>query len=300
MKTHNYIESVGETFVIIISISIAMLLIVTAAMIYFVIRYSRKRNPNPAYIEGNNFLEALWTVIPTALVMVMFYYGWTGFKIMREVPPNAMTIKVTARKWVWFYEYENGRPGYTLKVPVGKPIKLLLKSLDVIHSYYIPAFYIKEDAVPGRENYLWFQADKLGVYDVMCAEYCGLQHSRMLSKIEVVSQEEFDKFYASPIPPELLGEQLVKGKGGCLSCHSIDGSPLVGPSFKGVFGRKSIVVTDGKEREVTVNEDYIKRSMIDPNSDVVMGFPPNVMVSQKGILTDSEIQIIIEYLKGIK
>ena len=144
------------------ALALLLLLGVTAVMIYYVIKYRRDRNPHPADIEGNLTLEILWTVIPSLIVLVLFYAGWKGFVFMRTVPDDAMLVKVTARKWSWLFEYGSGRKSDILKVPIGKPVKLSMTSIDVLHSLYIPAFRVKEDVVPGMETYLWFQQDEAG------------------------------------------------------------------------------------------------------------------------------------------
>lgn len=189
------VNQVDNVFILIVSISVFFLLLVTIAMIYFVIRYRKKRNPQSSNITGNTTLEVVWTVIPTILVLIIFWYGWAGFKTMRNVPADAMVIKVTGRMWMWSFEYDNKKKSdTTLYVPLGKPIKMEIQSVDVNHSFYIPAFRVKEDAVPGRTNYLWFQPTMLGTYDIMCAEYCGMNHSYMLGKLVVLTPEKFEEW----------------------------------------------------------------------------------------------------------
>jgi cytochrome c oxidase subunit 2 len=295
--------AVDKAFLFIAGISAALLAGVTFFMVYFVVKYNRKKNPNPQDIEGNLLLEILWTVIPVIIVLGMFYYGMKGFVFVRAVPEGAMPVKATARMWTWEFEYENGKKSNELKVPVSKPVKLSINSLDVIHSLYIPAFRIKEDAVPGLETYLWFRPDEKGTYDIFCTEYCGAGHSQMLSKVIVMPEEEFAKWYkeeaaAAVVSKEPTGARLIKEKG-CALCHSADGSKILGPTFKGIFGRKIIVTTDGKERGIISDEAYIKKSILDPNADVVKGFPP-VMPPQKGILTDKEVEEITDHLKTLK
>lgn len=187
-------HEVDNIFIFIVGISVVLLLGVTFAMIYLVIKYRSKKHPKSENITGNTTLEVVWTVIPLILVLAMFYYGWQGFKLMRNVPPDAMTVKVTGRMWKWSFEYENKKTSDTLYVPVGKPVKMDIQSADVNHSFYIPSFRIKEDAVPGRTNYLWFLPNEKGTYDVMCAEYCGMNHSYMLTKIVAVPEDEFTKW----------------------------------------------------------------------------------------------------------
>ena len=310
----NLSSDIDTIFLVIVGICVVLLIAVTAVMVYFVIRYRRNRNPKAEDIEGNTTLEILWTVIPTLIVLVIFYVGWKGFVFLRTVPDDAMPVKVTARMWSWSFEYENGRTSDVLKVPLGKPVKLAITSLDVLHSLYIPAFRVKEDAVPGMETYLWFLPDETGSYDLFCTEYCGVGHSSMITKVEVMEGTEFLAWYEkekrpppvagakkAPVPmkkKDLRGEKLVEEKG-CTLCHSLDGSKLVGPTFKGIFGRKVVVMTAGKEREITTDEAYLRRSIYEPNADVVKGYPA-IMPSQKGLLGDDDAKAIIDYLKDLK
>jgi cytochrome c oxidase subunit 2 len=149
---------VDNIFLYILLVCVFLLGLITFLMVYFVIRYRKKKHPHSADIEGSTWLEITWTVLPTLIVLTMFYYGLTGFEFLKKVPPGAMTVKVIARQWSWLFQYENGIQDPELRVPVGKPVKLLLTSLDVIHGFYVPAFRIKQDAVPGMTNTLWFQA----------------------------------------------------------------------------------------------------------------------------------------------
>jgi cytochrome c oxidase subunit 2 len=257
-------------------------------------------------------------VVPTILVLAIFFVGWKGFQYMRTVPPDAMPIKVTARQWSWTFTYENGKEDNVLRVPVRKPINLLITSVDVLHSLFIPAYRIKEDCVPGMETHLWFLPDALGSYDLFCTEYCGVEHSSMITKVEVMPQKDFDTWYAGEAkageaeekePSEKAhakkavhasaeGAKLIEVKG-CVACHTTDGTPKIGPTLKGVFGKKETVIRDGKEREITVDEAFIKQTLLHPEIDRVKGFPP-IMPSQHGQLTDKEIHEIIEYIKGLK
>ncbi len=304
---------VDRVFLIIVSISVFLLVLITFLMIYFVIRYSRKRNPVATDIEGNLFLEIAWTIIPTIIVLAMFWYGYEGFKYMRNPPKDSMTIQVSARKWSWLFTYQNGMTGDELRVPLGKPVKLLINSEDVLHSLYIPAYRIKEDAVPGLETYLWFYPDEKGNYDLFCAEYCGMGHSAMITKVVVMEKGEFAKWYeggdraattTNNEGKEGMGHEVEEGrllakKSGCLGCHSTDGSKLIGPSFKGLYMRKETVITKGMEGEVVADEEYLMRSILDPTADIVKGFPP-IMPSKNGILSDEDLKEIIKYLKELR
>jgi cytochrome c oxidase subunit 2 len=300
----NLSSSVDNVFLLIVGISLVLLVGVTGTMVWFAFRYRRSKHPRAENIEGNLALEIVWTVLPTLLVLAIFWVGWKGFVFMRTVPDDAMLVKVTARMWSWHFTYENGAAGEVLKLPLNRPVKLAITSDDVLHSLSIPAFRVKEDAVPGRENYLWFQPGIAGSYDLFCTEYCGMGHSAMVTKVEIMPEEEFASWYtaaakqaaARAVRPD--GAKLFAEKG-CVACHSIDGSPKVGPSLKGVFGHRMTVLTNGKERQITADEAYLRRSLLDPTADIVKGFPP-IMPSQKGALSDVELDALIEYLKTLQ
>ncbi len=330
VDTANIPQTVNNVFYFILAISVVLLLLITFLMVFFVIKYHRKRNKEPKDIEGNTWLEITWTVIPTILVLGMFYYGWIGYKMMKDVPEDAMTINVTGRMWSWLFEYQDGIQSDTLYVPVAKPIRINLKSQDVLHSFYIPAFRVKHDVVPGNEQgYVWFQPQELGSYDVFCAEYCGQQHAYMKTKLVVLPEADFQAWLikkgssvpaadsiatSSMLPPSPAepkaapvkteaAQEIPRGLAllneyQCTACHSLDGSLLVATTFKGIFGRKQIVLTDGKERRITIDEAYFKKSILEPNADIVKGFDP-IMPEAEGI-TEEEIREMIGYVKGLK
>ncbi|ORJ59845.1 cytochrome c oxidase subunit II [Geothermobacter hydrogeniphilus] len=293
-------DAVDPVFWFILGISGVILLAITATMIWFVIRYRRSRCPEPtSQCDGNLTLEVIWIVVPTIIVLAMFYYGWAGYLALRQVPPDAMEVTATARMWSWDFEYANGRHSDRLYVPVGRPVKVRLLSKDVLHAFFVPAFRIKRDTVPGMENYVWFVADEQGSYDIFCAEYCGVGHADMHTTVEAVPPAEFEEWLAG-----MSGSQNTeKGRSllaryGCLGCHSLDGSNLVGPSFKGLGGRQVTVIADGEERVITSDRDYIRRSLIAPGVAVVKGYPP-VMPSYAGQITGPEVEEMIDYLLRI-
>lgn len=311
----NLANPADSVFFLILAISIFLLVATTGVMVYFVFRYSRKRNPVAEDIKENVAVEIVWTVIPTVLVLVIFFAGWKGFQYMRTVPPDAMEVRVTARQWSWTFEYENGKQESMLKVPVGKPIKLLITSADVLHSLSIPAYRVKEDCVPGRQTYLWFQPDEAGTYDLFCTEYCGVSHSGMITKVEVMESSEFAAWYETgessradekekrhsqvkkqAIAPD--GKKLIALKG-CVSCHSIDGTAKIGPSFKGLYGKTETVIHEGTERQVLLDKAFLKEKLLQPEINRIKGFPP-IMPSQQGQLSDAELNAIIEYIKTLK
>ncbi len=296
-----FAEGVDLSMYIITGISVFFLVGITAVMIFFVFRYSKKRNPKATNIEGNNTLEVVWTVIPTILVLIMFYYGWMGYKPMREVPDDAIVIEANAQMWKFSFQYPDGRVSDTLVVPVNRPVKLNLHSRDVLHSLFIPAFRIKEDMVPGGNNFLWFNPNLEGRYDILCAEYCGQLHSFMLSSVTVVSDSEYQSWLTSaPATTDEHPGLAVLKQNACLTCHSQDGSKIIGPSFKGIFGKTETVVTDGVEREIVIDSAYIARSIKDPNADLVKGYMKGLMVSYEGVVTDEQIADIVNYIKNLK
>lgn len=287
---------VDRAFYLILGISAALLLIVTGAMLYFVFRYRRRNGATPEQLEGSTALEIIWTVIPVVLVLVMFVVGERSFVLIRAVPHEFMQVKVEARQWSWVFSYEDGRKSDTLRVPRDRPVKLLLTSADVLHSFYIPAFRIKEDCVPGMDTYLSFTAKQSGSFDIFCTEYCGLGHSDMIAKVQVDEADAFDKWYAAAPARAAGGEQLLKEKG-CLGCHSTDGTPKAGPTLKDLYGHRMVVITGGRERSVTADEDYIRRSILDPGADVVKGFPA---IMPKIQMTKEELDAIVAYLEHLK
>ena len=190
-----YVQTVDSVMLFIIIVSLVFLLGITATMIYFVIKYNRKKGAKPVDIHGSILLETIWFVIPTILVIAMFYYGFIGYKDFKDVPENALEIEVTGRMWDWDFVYENGLNLDTLYVPKNTPVKLNMISADVNHSLYIPAFRIKQDVIAGSTQYLVFNAEKEGSYNIACAEYCGLQHSDMYTKVVVLSEAEYNEWY---------------------------------------------------------------------------------------------------------
>ncbi len=189
----NFVSSVDTTFLVVLSISVFFLVLITGLMIYFVFRYSRKKNPVASNIEGNVALEITWTLIPSVLVLVMFWYGWTGYKEMVNIPEDSMKIDVTAQMWKWTFKYSNGLETDTLYVPANIPVEVILHSRDVNHAFFVPAFRVKKDVLPGRTNKAWFEAAE-GSYDLACAEYCGLNHSQMYTRVVALPEEKFDKW----------------------------------------------------------------------------------------------------------
>lgn len=302
-KASNFVYGVDQAFLIIVGISLFFLVSLTALMIYFVVKYNRKRNPKAVQIEDNMLLEVTWTIIPLILVFFMFYIGWQGFLPMRHVPADAMHVKAIGKMWKWTFEYEGNKQSDTLKLPINKAVRIDLVSTDVLHGFFVPAFRIKEDVVPNKNNFTWFIPGKLGDFDLLCSAYCGVSHSYMSAIIRIVPENEYTKWLAAlPVKKSEdtnFGYKALE-KNGCFACHSIDGARLVGPSFKGLYGSTIDVTTDGVSRKITVDSLYIESSIYDPNKDIANGYPQGVMKSYKGIVKDKDIQLIKEYLKTLK
>jgi cytochrome c oxidase subunit II len=303
---------VDAVFLFIVALCAVVLILITFLMVYFVIKYSRKRHPRAEDIEGNAWLEIVWTITPTILFLAMFYYGWTNYSYMRDVPRDAMVISVTARQWAWSFTYPNGKKATDLFLALDKPVKLELHSLDVIHGFYVPAFRVKEDVVPGKNNYTWFIPTQLGSFDIECTVICGVDHANMLSKAVVVSVSDFETWYfgdadtpppgqpgraAEAAAPEKPAVAMLR-KNSCLTCHSLDGSVMVGPTFKTLYGKKQVVVgASGDERQVTVDDSYLARAIQDPLSEIVKGYPPAMPPNP---LRDNELKLAIDYIKECK
>jgi cytochrome c oxidase subunit 2 len=307
-QTAGITERVDSVFLFILAISVLFLIGITGLMIYFVIRYSRKRHPVGVDIEGNAWLEVTWTLVPLVLFLGMFYFGWTNFEYMRNPPRDAMVVEGTGRQWAWSFKYPNGRVADELYVALGEPVKVEVRSVDVIHGFYVPAFRVKADAVPGKTNFVWFRPETLGTFDIQCTVICGVDHSYMLSKVHVLSVPDFKKWYfadenapaeaAAPAPaagtPSALA--LMEEKE-CLTCHSVDGTPMVGPTFKGLYGSKQVVVSGDRAREIVADDAYLRRAILDPSAEIVKGYPPSMEVAP---LADRELEDVLAYLRTLK
>lgn len=291
------VEAVDPVFYFIFGISVVMLIGIAVAMLWFIIRYNRKRCPVPESQKDHNvWLEVTWTVIPTIIVLMMFWFGWEGYLSLRRIPDNAMPVQANARMWSWLFTYDNGKTSDKLYVPVGQPIKVKLLSDDVLHSFFVPAFRVKRDCVPGMENYAWFVADEAGSYDLFCAEYCGVAHADMVTTVEAVPQEEFEQWLQSTVEDKGKHPGLTQLENyGCLGCHSLDGSRLVGPSFKDIAGRETLITIDGEEKTITVDADYLIRAINEPNAELVVGFPP-AMPPFAGRINEEELQQMVDFL----
>ena len=286
-------------------------------MVYFVIRY-RKRSDNDitSSVAHNTTIEVVWTVIPSLFFVVMFIFGIKGFYEMRSVPDNAMEIVVDGAQWTWTYSYPSdfaqgerkdvklsmgGGKGTPLYLIDGQPTKLVMQSKDVLHSFFVPAFRVKEDVVPGMYTYISFTPTANGKdqaeYDIFCTEYCGKDHSYMIGKAVVMKREAFMQKMAelevkASNDGASRGQEIYAAK--CVSCHSLDGSRILGPSFKGLWNSKREF--EGGVESVVADENYISESINNPNAKVVKGYP--AAMTPQG-LDDTQIRAVINYLKTL-
>ncbi len=278
---------------------------ILAALVYFIVKYRRKsENDVTPVITHNNKLEVTWSVIPLIIVVILFGWGFRIYMDMRTVPDDAYEVKVTAQKWLWNFSYENGAKSTgTLHIPADRPVKLIMSSNDVIHSFFVPDYRIKQDVVPGRYTKVWFRVPEAGESIIFCTEYCGTGHSDMTGNVVVHEQEDFEQWLAdnaggasqpSDLPPAEWGKQLAQ-QNACMTCHSADGSRMTGPTWKGIFGA-SHQMADGSS--VEVDENYLRESILDPQAKIRQGFP-GVMPPYQGQLNEDQINAIIEYIKTL-
>ena len=286
-------------------ITIISTVLVVGTMLYFAVKYRRRngKDHETPRILGSHSLEVVLTVIPTIICAIVGIYGYLIYRDLRTVPDNALRINVWAQKWKWDFEYENGktRTGEAV-VPVDRPVQFIMKSRDVLHSFFVPAMRVKSDAIPGQFTYVSFKPVKTGRYHVFCTEFCGLDHSKMLASINVVPQAEYDRWLSdrseemamAAMSPVELGRKVYTEKG-CNACHSLNGARLVGPSFLNLFGREE-KMADGST--VKVDDAYIQESIYEPNKKIVEGYVPNLMPNFSGQIDDSQMSGLIAFIRS--
>ncbi|SDZ82290.1 cytochrome c oxidase subunit 2 [Desulfuromusa kysingii] len=292
-------QAVDNVLIYIFGFSLLLLLGITVVTIYFVVKYRRSKCPEPtSQVEGSWLLETIWTVLPIIIVMTMFWYGWSNYVGLREIPADAMEVKATARMWSWQFEYPDGRKETKLYVPVNKPVKVLLYSTDVLHSFFVPAFRIKRDTVPNMESYVWFQAPETGSYDIFCAEYCGVGHADMTTSVEVLSEEDYAQWASSATVSADPRGLIVLNEQGCIGCHSLDGTENIGPSLFELAGNPREIEKDGKTIEIIIDEAYLQRAIRDPDAEITKGFDPMMPAYDEEAINNEDLQAVVDYLLG--
>ncbi len=292
---------IDALFNFILYASIVLTILVAAAMLYFMWTYRRRSHTDrPRDVHESKWLEVSWIVVPTLLVLVVFFWGFRAYVSTSIPPTNAIEIKVTAQKWAWQFEYDNGQVGYgEIWVPAGQPVKLTMTSQDILHSFFVPEFRIKHDVLPNRYSFVWFEAPDVGVYQVVCTEYCGTGHSAMGARIHVVSTQDYYRILrdgppsAGPVAPAALGERLYSQRN-CVTCHSVDGSAGVGPSWKGIWMTMQ-PHTEGPP--MMGDAEYLTQSILYPQAHIVAGYANGNMPSYEGQLNDEQVNGIIAYIR---
>ncbi|MCA8943805.1 MAG: cytochrome c oxidase subunit II [Planctomycetes bacterium] len=283
-------------------LSVFFFFLIAGLLVYTTIQNRRKHESQAAAssVTHNTALEVVWTLIPTIILMVIFAWGWKGNLEQSIAPGDARQYRATASQWSWAFQHP-GQKDSTLNefwCEVGVPVKFTMSSKDVLHSFFVPAFRAKRDVLPGRYQTVWFTPTVEGDYPLFCAEYCGKDHSQMISTVHVVSKERFDEkpWNKRPEKDEDWGAQFYSSL--CIACHSIDGTPRVGPSFKGLWG-KTEVLADGST--VTVDRNYVHESIRNPSAKIVKGFEGVVMTPyDESMIPEEGIDAICKYLETLK
>ena len=276
--------------------------LIAGLIIVFMIRF-RRRDPLElgADVHGSLALEIGWTIIPFMIVMVIFVWSASIFAKIKRPPADAVNVNVVGKQWMWKLQHMEGRREINqLHVPVGRPVELTMTSEDVIHSFYVPAFRVKQDVVPGRYSGMWFEATRPGTYYLFCAEYCGTLHSGMIGQIIAMEPAAYEAWLAGEepgqpnVPVEVAGENVFRAQG-CGTCHKADGSGQ-GPPLAGLFGR-TVTLTTGET--VVADEQYLRESILNSQARIVAGYQP-VMPTYQGLISEEDVMRLIAYVKSLK
>ncbi|RKZ16152.1 cytochrome c oxidase subunit II [bacterium] len=292
-------HEIDELYVFTVVLSTVVSLLIVAALIWFMVRYKRRSADEIGHREtAGDWLEITWTVIPAIVFLGLFFWGAKVYFDTYRVPEGADRYYVVGKQWMWKFQHPAGnREINELHVPVGRPIELVITSEDVIHSFFVPAFRTKRDAVPGRYSTAWFEATKTGTYDIFCAEYCGAEHSLMIGKITVMEPADYEAWLVDKLPERTLaasGEELFQEKS-CNTCHRAD-SDARAPILNGIYGSEVALLGGAR---VTADDNYIRESIINPAGKVVAGYQP-IMPTYKGQLTEEEILELMSYIQSLE
>lgn len=302
-QASTFAGSTDAIFHFIYWLSVFFFVLLMGPMVYFAWKYKKRGDDDrTSPIRGSHKLEVVWSTIPGLLLIVMFGWGFAAWMEQQVAPVDAIDIHVTGQKWSWSMTYPNGgQDGNHLVVPVNEPVKLTMSSVDVIHSFFIPAFRVKRDVIPNRYTTLWFEATELGTYHIFCTEYCGDLHSEMIGTVDVVTREQYEEYLGS-LQGCAEGETLADcgerqfQRSGCTACHTVEGSDVVvGPPLAGLFGQTRNF--EGGDSAVA-DENYIRQSIMDPGSQIVQGFA-NQMPVFAGQLDDDQVNSLIAYIQSL-
>ena len=297
----DYAARMEQLSAFLIWVSAAACALVVAAFVYFAFRYKRraKDSEGEAKVFHNAPLEFFWSFVPFVIFMTAFVWGWVVYDDLQNPPEDSLEIQVYGQMWSWSFVYRSGRrTANEIYVPVGRPVKLIMTSKDVLHSFFIPAFRIKQDVVPGIYTSLWFKANRKGSFQVFCAELCGTGHSDMLAKVHVLSLEDWEEWLKNDPSRGLTlsqtGEKVFQTR--CAVCHKTTKERLIGPGLAGVF--QSERKMEGGQTAIA-DENYLRESILNPSAQISEGFQ-NQMTPFAGLLSEEELSGVIEYLKELK
>jgi cytochrome c oxidase subunit II len=288
--------NVDALYIFLLIVSGLMVGLIFTALIYFAARYRYRPGVPAEQIEGSTPLELTWSIIPFCVFMVIFFWGAVVFFHTRTPPRDSTEIYIVAKQWMWKAEHAEGqREINELHVPVGRDVKLIMTSQDVVHSFFVPAFRMKQDVLPGRYTMAWFRATKPGTYHLFCSQYCGSQHSAMIGNVVVMDPAQYEAWMngGATGPLSATGEKIF-AQLGCATCHRGD-SQGRGPNLEGVFG-KPVALADG--RTVTADENYIRECILSPGDKRVKGFQP-IMPTFQGLVTDEQVNALVAYVKSL-
>jgi len=292
-------DDVDHLYYWLLTVSVVMTVLIFAAVFIFAMKYRRRSEKEvPRPIHGSMIIEITWSVVPFLVMLTFFWWGAEIYFRNESPPANAMDVYVVGKQWMWKIQYPDGqREINELHVPVGRPVRLTLASEDVIHSFYIPAFRLKHDVVPGHYDNMWFTATKPGRYHIFCAEYCGTEHSGMIGWVTVMDQNDYENWLAnggSEGSMSAQGEKLFQQLG-CSTCHLQDEQGR-GPVLRGLYGSR-VLLDNG--RTVIADDAYIRESILNPNAKIAAGFHPDLMPTFKGQVTEENILQFIAYVKSL-
>lgn len=290
--------SVDGIYFFMLAVTAFFSLLIATLIVFFAVKYRRRHEDEVGVpIHGSLALELLWTIIPFLITMVMFGWGAKVFFELYRPPAGAMEIYIVGKQWMWKAQHMDGhREINELHVPVGRPVKLMMGSEDVIHSFFIPAFRVKADVVPGRYSVLWFTASQAGTYHLFCSQYCGTNHSGMIGSIIAMEPTDFQAWLgggSASDTPAAAGEKLFQSQG-CIACHR-QGATIQAPLLTHVFGS---TVTLQSGATVVADEAYIRESIMNPQAKIVAGFPP-IMPTFQGLVSEEQVLQLIAYIKSL-
>ena len=289
--------SVDALYIFLVALSLFVSVAIFTMICIFALRYRRRKGREAEQIEGSNILELTWSAIPLAIFLFIFAWGAVVYFKERTPPRGATQIYVVAKQWMWKLQHEEGqREINELHVPVGRDVEMIMTSQDVIHSFYVPAFRIKQDVLPGRYTTLWFHATRSGTYHLFCAEYCGTQHSGMIGQVVVLEPAQYEAWLSGGLASGSLASngQNIFQQLGCITCHRSDTQGR-GPNLVGLFG-KQVQLEDG--RTVIADENYVRESILNPSAKIVSGFKPIMPVFQ-GLVSEEQLNALIAYIKSL-